>query len=138
MNIAVNFWAVLVSAVAGMVVGSIWYGPLFMKPFSKAMGMDQLSLEQREAMKKDMMPMYIKQFIASLVTMYVFAWVIGATNQLTVVGGLTAGFWVWFGFIMPTKYGEQLWGGKMVLFWIGMSGSLVTMLAAGAIIGAWG
>jgi hypothetical protein len=55
MNVAVNFWAVLASAVASMVIGSIWYGPLFGKMFMQAMGMDQWSPEKREAMKKKKM-----------------------------------------------------------------------------------
>ena len=38
MNITINFWAVLVSAIASLVVGSIWYGPLFGKMFMMGHG----------------------------------------------------------------------------------------------------
>src|SRR3989338_2052753 len=136
-DVSVNFLAVLVSAIASMVVGSIWYGPLFGKKFMNAMGMDTWSPEKKESMKKGMMLTYLWQFIASLVMFYVFAWLLGALGAKSPMDGIQAAFWLWLGFIVPTKFGEQLLGGKMGLFWIGISGSLVTMLAAGLIIGAW-
>lgn len=133
----INIWAVLVSAIASMVIGSIWYGPLFGKMFMKEMGMDQWNEEKKIAERKKMMPAYAKQFIASLVMFYVFAWIGAGLNQITVIGGLTGAFWVWIGFVVPLKLGDALWGGKMVLFWLGIGNMLVTLLAAGVIIGAW-
>ena len=135
-DVTVNFWAVLVSAIASMVVGSVWYGPLFGKVFIKAMGMDQWSPDKQAEMKKGMMLSYLWQFVASLVMFYVFAWLMGALGAVSVMGGIQAAFWVWLGFIVPMKFGDALWGGKMTLFWIGIGNSLVTLLAAGAIIGA--
>lgn len=137
MNFAINFWAVLVSAIASMVIGGIWYGPLFSKPFMKAMGMDTWSEEKKAAMKKSMALTYVWQFVASLVMFYVLAWLIGATYQLTVMGGLMAALLVWVGFIVPLKLGDALWGGKMTLFWLGIGNMLVTLVVGGVIIGAW-
>ncbi len=137
MNVTVNFWAVLISAVASMVIGSIWYGPLFGKAFMSAMGMDTWSPEQQAKMKKAMAVTYLLQFIASLVMFYVFAWIMGGLNQMSVMGGLLSALWVWVGFVVPIKLGEALWGGNMTLFRLGIGNMLVTMLAAGAIIGAW-
>ena len=137
MDVIINCWAVLVGAIVSMVIGSIWYGPLFGKKYMKEMGMDDCTPEQKEKMKKEMVKSYVGQFIASFVTFYVLAWLIGALNQMTVVGGLTAGFWVWLGFIVPLKFSDVLWGGKMSLFWIAIGGNLLTLLSAGAIIGAW-
>ena len=45
-----KFWAVLVSAVASMVIGSVWYGPIFGKVFTRAMGMDKKTPEEMAAM----------------------------------------------------------------------------------------
>ena len=136
-NVVVNYWAVLVSAIVGMVIGSLWFGPLFGKVYISAMGMDKKSPEEQVAMKKGMVLTYIWQFIASLVMFYVFAWLIGGLNQMSVPGGLMAAFWVWLGFVVPQKFGDALWGGKMSLFWMGIGGNLISLLAAGAIIGAW-
>ena len=134
-DVTVNIWAVLVSAVASMVIGSIWYGPLFGKTFMKAMGMEHMSEEKRSEMKKMMMPTYIKQFIASLVMFYVFAWLMGALGAKSPMNGIQAAFWVWLGFIVPVKFGDAIWGGKMALFWLGVGNMLLTLAAAGAIIG---
>ena len=136
-NVTVNFWAVLVSAIASMVIGSIWYGPLFGKIFSKAMGMDNKTPEEMAQMKKGMGLMYFKQFLASVLMFYVFAWLMGALGAVSIKGGIQVAFWVWLGFVVPVKFGDALWGGKMVLFWIGAGNMLLTLLATGAIIGAW-
>ena len=125
------------AAIASMVVGSLWYGPLFGKKFTSAMGMENFSPEQMAGMKKGMTMTYVWQFLASLVMFYVLAWLIGALDKMTVTGGLMAGFWVWLGFVVPLKLGDALWGGKMSLFWLGIGNMLVILLAAGAIIGAW-
>lgn len=136
MDLYVNFWAVLVSAVASMIIGSLWYGPIFGKMFMSAMGMDSWSQEKRDAMKKSMVWSYVLQFLASLLTFYVLARFI-SMSDMTVGGGLTLAFWVWIGFAVPWKLGETIWGGKWSIFWLGVFNSLVTLLVAGAIIGAW-
>jgi hypothetical protein len=133
----INCWAVLVSAVASMVIGSIWYGPLFGKRFIKEMGMDQWSPEKKAAMKKKMGLTYFGQLVASVIMFYVLAWFIGTLDKLTLSGGLMVGFLIWVGFAVPIKFADAVWGGKMTLFWLSIGNMLVTLLAAGAIIGAW-
>jgi hypothetical protein len=137
MNITINYWAVLVSAVASMAIGSVWYGPLFGKMFMTAMGMDKWTKKQQEEMRKKMLATYLVQFIASIVMFFVLAMFMGKLDQMSVCGGLVTAFWVWIGFIVPLKLGDALWGGKMILFWLGISNMLLTILASGAIIGAW-
>jgi hypothetical protein len=136
-NVSVNFWAVLVSAIASMVIGSIWYGPLFGKKFMSAIGMDTWSAEKKEAEKKKMGMTYFGQFLASLVMFYVLGWLMGALSAKSATNGLQVAFWVWLGFVAPVQFGQQLWGGKMSLFWLGAGNMLLTLLAAGAILGAW-
>ena len=148
--VLINYWAVLVSAVLAMVVGSLWYGPLFGKVYMKAKGMDTMSPEDQAAMKKKMVWSYLGQFVASLVTFYVLAWFINVTEThfmatsyaagetyVGLWGGVHVAFWVWLGFLVPMKFSEAIWGGKMTLFWISISEALITLLATGAIIGAW-
>lgn len=135
---SLNIWAVLVSAVASMAVGSIWYGPLFGKTFMKAMGMHEWSAEKRDAMKKSMMWSYLGQFVASLVMFYVLGNLIfWSAPKVDVSFGMGIAFWMWLGFIVPVKFADTLWGGKRILFWLSIGNMLITMLLAGAIIGAW-
>lgn len=133
----INYLVVLVAAVASMVVGSVWYGPLFGKKYMSAMGMDNMSEEQKVAMKKGMTMTYVWQFIASFVMFFVLAWLMGSMEQVSVHGGVALAVWVWGGFVVPLKLSDAIWGGKMVLFWISISNMLVTLLVGGAIIGAW-
>ena len=133
----INYGAIVVSGVVSMVIGSIWYGPLFGKKYMSAMGMDAWTPEKQAEMKKCMPKAFALQFVASLVMFFVFAWYIGLSGHPGALGGINNAFWVWIGFVVPLKLGDVLWGGKMSLFWLGIGNMLLTLLAAGAIIGAW-
>jgi hypothetical protein len=133
----INIWAVLISAVASMAIGSIWYGPLFGKIFMKAMGMESWTPEQQIKMKKAMAFTFLGQFIASLVMFYTVGWLMASLGKVSLPGGLITAFIVWIGFVVPLKLGDALWGGKMILFWLGIGNMFVTLAATGAILGAW-
>ncbi|OGH92149.1 MAG: hypothetical protein A2534_00885 [Candidatus Magasanikbacteria bacterium RIFOXYD2_FULL_39_9] len=136
---SVDFLPVLVAAVASMVIGSIWYGPLFGKKFMVAMGMDKWTPEQQVAMKKKMWMSYVGQFVASLVMFYVLAGItynfVYSFAQGGWAKGAMVGFIMWVGFVLPLKVGDVLWGGNKTLFWLESLNMLITLLAAGAIIG---
>ena len=54
MEVSINYLAVLVSAVSAMVLGFLWFGPLFGKEWSKAMGWTEEQMAAgREKMKKE-------------------------------------------------------------------------------------
>lgn len=46
----INLWSVIASAIASMIIGSIWYGPLFGKKFMHIMGMDKMTATEKMAM----------------------------------------------------------------------------------------
>ena len=120
-----------------MVIGSIWYGPLFGKMFIRLTGMDKMSEADKAAMKSKMMWSYLGQFIASLVTFGILACLINGLGRGTLSGGVYVALLVWIGFIVPLHFGNAIWGGKMKLFWLGVGNSLITMLVGGAILGLW-
>jgi hypothetical protein len=132
----INYFAVLVSAIASMVIGGLWYGPLFGRQFMQATGMDKLPPDQRAAMKKSAGLKYLWQFIASLVMFFVLDWYIVTSIHMGIMGGVTNAFGLWLGFVVPLAFGNALWGGKMALFWLSVGNMLITLLAAGAIMGA--
>lgn len=138
MNIIVNLWAVVACAVASMIIGSIWYGPLFGKMYMQAMGMDQWPAEKKAAMKKKMVWSYVGQFVASLLMFYVLAtFIVWSVPMLNVKFAMGVSFFMWLGFVVPMAFGATLWGGKMSNFWLTIGNMLVTFLVAGAIIGVW-
>jgi len=141
----VQYLAVIVAAIASMVVGYVWYGPLFGKEWATFMGW---TAERMEKMKTDpeakrkMMIGYAGQFIGSLVMAYVLAHsLVFAAYYMKVsgvMGGLQAGLWSWLGFVVPTTIGMVLWEGKPWKLWMIVAGYwLVNLLLMGIIIGSW-
>lgn len=136
--IHVNILAIFFSVIAAIAIGSVWYGPLFGKLFMQEMGMDTWSPEKQRAMKKGMPVSYVLQVLASLAMFYVLAVAMGRLGYLTLAGGVMTALVVWAGFIIPVKLGDAIWGGNWKLFWIGIGNMFVTLIVAGAIIGAMG
>ena len=136
----INYLAILVSGVASMVVGFIWYGLFFKKAYMKVIcGDTVMSPEAIKEAQKRMGGVYFLQFILSIWTAYVLAWVV--TNG-GIGSSVTIAFWIWFGFVMPTIAGGAMWSGKARklawnMFFIVASAQLVTFVVMGAIIGAW-
>ena len=109
-----NYLAILVSVIASIVIGSIWYGPLFGKMFMEANGMNAWSPERKEAEKKRMPWAYVGQFVSSAIMMFVldglFVWTAPKQN---VYFGVWLAFFMWLGFVAPVQFGQQIWGGKI-------------------------
>ena len=138
----INYWAVLVSAVASMVVGFIWYGPLFGKVWSQLMGWGEMTPEKMAEMQKKAMPKYAITFLGALVMGFVLshALVFASTylNESGVSAGLQTGFWNWLGFIVPISLGSVLWDGKPWKLWFINAGYyLVGLLLMGVILALW-
>ncbi len=138
--VPIHYLAVLLSAVASMIIGFVWYGPLFGKMWMTLSGMTQEQIEQ--AKKSGMSSSYFIAFLGSLLMSYVLAHaLIFASTYLQVQGiqaGLTAGFWNWLGFIMPVTLGSVLWEKKPWKLWIINNGyHLITLLVMGAILAIW-
>ncbi len=133
----INYLAVLAAAVASIIIGSVWYGGIFRKKFASIMGFDKLSPEQQSTMKKNMGMTYFTQFLASLIMFYVLARFLNDGAVTNSGEGVIVSLWVWIGFVVPVKLGDAIWGGKMTLFWLGAGNMLITLIASGAIIGAW-
>lgn len=136
MGVEVNYVAVLLAAVAAMVVGFVWYGPmLFAKEWMKLMG------HTAETMKKDdMAKTYGISFVLALVTAYVLAHVMFLSENFfqypSLQTGLTSAFWMWLGFVMPVQATDVLFGGKKwKLFAINTGYQLVSLLAMGVVLG---
>jgi hypothetical protein len=136
MDILVNYWAIVGGAVFLLAVGMVWYGPLFSRQWMKIVGAESMSKEDMAQAQKEMMPMYVIQFILSLVTSYVLYFFV---KGWAAVSGVEAGFWVWLGFAMPVAAGA-MWdtrkGLKMRKFLIVAGYQLVTLIILGWAFGA--
>ncbi len=135
----INYYAVAVCAVLAMVLGWLWYGPLFGKQWMEICGMKGMDEAKRREMQKATMPLYLIQFVLVLFQAWVLAYYIGGWTE---VSGLSNGLWVWAAFIMPTVAAASMWNGdagkvKWSRFLIQAGYQLLLFIAFGLILGAW-
>lgn len=133
----INWLTVLIAAFASMVIGGIWFGPLFGKTFLSASGMDKWSPEQQAEAKKSMMTSYVLQFVASIVMFAVLNYLMVGLDQVSLKGGISSALLAWIGLVIPVQLSTAIWGGNRTIFFLTAGNMLVTLVAAGAIIGAW-
>ncbi|HEY9481212.1 MAG TPA: DUF1761 domain-containing protein [Candidatus Paceibacterota bacterium] len=128
----INWWALLSSMVASVVLGFIWYGPLFGKKWMALTGI------QMPAEKPPFSTM-VKPIVISLVGALFASFILSSgieTSDLKI--GLLAGFFAWIGFIVPVHLNFVAWEGKpWALFAIQAGYWLVLLAIMGAIIAAF-
>lgn len=132
--IEVNYITVLISAVAAMVIGSVWYGPLFGK---KWMGL--IGISKSDVKKEDMPKMYGVMFIGVLIEAYVLSNFIQSGGATNIIDGAKVGAWAWLGFVGTVMLGNYMFSKKPInLYLIDAGYALVNLLVMGAIIGVMG
>jgi hypothetical protein len=96
----VNWWAVIVCTVLGMVIGFIWYGPLFGKPWGKITGWTS---EKVAALPKGKWYFsYTLAFIAAFIIALVLAIALLATGAAGIGDGIITAIILWVGFTGAT------------------------------------
>jgi len=135
----INFWAVLVCAVATMVIGFLWYSPiLFAGPWMRLMGIDCNDKAKLAEMQKGAGKLYGISLVASIVSAVVLAKIIDLTSVNTIPYGMKIGFAVWLGFVTTVQLTGALFSKQPTkLYLINTGYQLVCYLAMGAILAKW-
>jgi mannitol-specific phosphotransferase system IIBC component len=134
-DVVINYWAVLAAALANMIIGSLWYGPLFGKMWKKLQGWGP---EQMKSMKMSANGAYVGGLVTALVSAYVLAHFVEALAVFDMASAWQLAFWVWLGFVATTQAGSVLWENKPVkLFLLNAANSLVTIYAMTLILALW-
>lgn len=98
----INYWAVLLAAIAAWLVGAIWYSAL-RKPWLAALGRDG---GRSEAKQGTPVPYgrFALAFFANLIMAWLLAGVMGhfGPGRVIVRNGVISGAFVWLGFVLPT------------------------------------
>ncbi len=132
---------ILGAGVLSLVVGSIWYGPLFGKKWMEICGVSAMDEAKRKEMQKAAMPLYITQFLLSLLQFSILM------NMINYGGWKMQSVWVasfiWLGFVMPTIAGSSMWNNdpskvKWARFLIQAGYQLVMFIIYGFIMCTWG
>jgi hypothetical protein len=136
MSYHINVWAILACGVASLVIGFIWYGPLFGKTWAAYTGWTEEKVKSIPS--SCMARTYILTLAAALVTAFVldiFAWALGSSG---IKAGLFLGLLTGVGFSAMAFATTHLFEHKPVGLWLIVSGyQLVYQAAAAVIIALW-
>lgn len=136
MEIAINYLAVVVAAIAAYAVGAIWYSPVgFGKQWMKMMG---FSKDDMRKMPLTATQAYILGFLFTLLISYVFAHFVVLVGAKGIAGTLTLAFWTWLGFGFTTLAHGWLYEGKSLkLFLFNAVHLLLAFFALALVFGWW-
>lgn len=139
-EVILNYWAILAAAIASMVIGALWYGPVFGKFWMTLSGVDPKKIEADK--KNGMGKLYAINFVGSLFMSYVLANALifaSAYTNITGLGsGLMTGFFNWIGFVAPVTLGTVLWESKPWKLWFLNNGYyLLTLVIMATILAYW-
>ena len=128
-----NYAAVFVSALAYWILGAVWYGFLFAKPW---MALEQMTAEKAASMNPALP--YIITFLLNLLIAFVLAQLCIWRSANTAARGAALGILLWIGFVGPITFTNYMYEMRpMQLFAINEFYSLVGLCLMGLILGAW-
>lgn len=126
----VNYWAVLVAALAHFIIGMVWYSPLL---FGK-MWMELSGAADLKPSPKDL----VMALFSSLILAYVLANVVFLAGARTILDGAVVGIMVEVGFIATLLLGDMIFEKKpFKLFLLRNGYNLLALAVAGAILAVW-
>ena len=135
-QVPINYALVFAAALADIVIGMAWYGPLFGKKWMKLVGMTDKKMEEG---KKDMNKAYTASFVASVITAYVLAHFLWFTAPATptLLIGIKTGIWVWLGFVVTNSLSKYFWTPDkkpLELYYLDNGYRLISLVVMGIIL----
>lgn len=133
---AVNWLAVIVCAVLSMVMGFVWYGPLFSKPWGRMTGWTS---EKTAAVTKGRMAAnYILAFIAAFIVASALAVALLATGADGIGEGITTAIVLWAGFTGATMGVNMIFESRpLALFGIEAGYHLLAVIVYSVVLSVW-
>lgn len=133
---SVNILAVLTGAIALMVMGAVWYGPLFGARWMASVGITD---EMKRQTKKDAMrKTWAMGFCNSLVLSYTLNLFINTLGAFSWTQGAIVGAVIGVGFITTTLFSAVIWEGKKLeTFYINAGYYILAPAIVSAIFAVW-
>jgi len=132
-----NYWAVLMAAVAAWMLGALWYS-LLAKPWMTAAGVTDPRKGANVGSVRAFLP-YILAFAAALVMSWVLAGIMGHVGPLSIRNGVISGAFCWLGFTIPALAVNYTFGRRSPLLLVIDGGYwLAALVVMGVIIGGLG
>jgi hypothetical protein len=138
----VNYIAVILAAIAGFIVGAVWYSVLFAKPWMAATGVTEAEIEARRAAgtAPSIVPLLGGSIVGNLIMAFVLSVVLHSMmGSLTMGSALLAAFLIWLGFVVTVMAVNNAFEmRKAMLTVINGAHWLVVLLVMGVVIAAFG
>lgn len=133
---SVSILSLFGATLASIVIGFIWYGPLFGKEWMALIGWTEEAISRQR--QRTMGKSYILMTTSSLVMVFILANFVKLAGAVTVLEGISVGFFAWLGFAVPLLSTEVLWEKKPAkLYLIHIGYHLISFTLMGAILAAW-
>ncbi len=128
-SIPIKHGAVITAGLINFALAFIWYGPLFGEAWSKG----------AEVVDAQTPPLWatITSFVIGLISCYGIAFLLRWTHQTGWKNGVKSGLFVSAVFLLQVVIGPWLFAGRWLLFVVNMPYFAMTVVIAGAIIGAY-
>ncbi len=135
-DVSISWAAIAAAVVVAMIIGSLWYGPLFGERWMKLVKLNKKDAGKN--WKKPMLGMLIMCLVQAVVLAHFIAYAQYYYNETGAVTiGVLTGFWAWVGFVLPVIGGNYLFAKKpLELTKIDLGNYFVTLIAIGAVIAA--
>ena len=135
-QVHINYFAVVVSAVAAFAIGGLWYSPLlFAKQWVKAHGFTE---ERIKEMQTSAGKAYAVSIVCQLLIALATAVLVGYLHMTLWLQGLKLGLLIWAGFAFPLGLMATMFTDKrLTVFCIDTGYQLVCYLVMGAILAKW-
>ena len=130
---------IIIAVIVSMILGFIWYGPLFGKVWGNIIGVD-VEVAKNDPKTKKRMPLLVATNMAfSLLTVFMLAVIFTRLNVADIHTGIRISFFLFLGFIFPLIGTSALWSGKprrlaWEMFFVMMGYQLIMFVFYGIIL----
>jgi hypothetical protein len=133
-KLKINHAAVWVSIVLLHVLGFLWFGVLFGETWMTLVGLDMATVEANPPGAG----VWVTNTIATIVPVYVLAWLFTKLDVNSALQGAGIGLLIGFSFVhLSIMTGDMFAQNPYALSWINGGFSMVNLVVAGLILGAW-
>jgi hypothetical protein len=140
----INYLALGACVLSAMLLGFLWFGPIFGKAWAKRMGLEQMKPPGPAAMVRALLLYALGSLLIAWVLAHGIAvwrpssWNAGAVDAADWIYGLNGAGWTWLGFFVPLQLGrvafeQRTWG----LVAINAGYDLFRLLVFGMILAHW-
>ncbi|MBC8042205.1 MAG: DUF1761 domain-containing protein [Rhizobacter sp.] len=134
MKTSINYFAVIVAALACLAISYVWFTILFRAPYLEGLGKTSEQLNRGPSV----LEASAMQVAGNIVMAVALAWLIKNLGYQTALQGMQLGAVIWLGFVAAVigpLYAYQAF--SLQFFFITTGAVLVSLLVMGAILGAW-